>query len=239
MIVVAPSILAADPARLGEEARRAEKAGADWLHVDIMDGHFVPNLTFGPGVVAGLKRRLRLPLDVHLMMDNPEALLTPFLKAGADVLTVHVELGRKVEGLLWKIRSLGAKAGLAINPPTAVEQVKPYLKLIDLLLVMTVNPGYGGQPFMPETLPKIIQAARWRAEAGLGFRIEVDGGINEKTLPECVRAGADTIVSGTSLFGSRSLPRAIRRFRKLAAEAAAQLARPGAASAAAGARRTD
>jgi ribulose-phosphate 3-epimerase len=213
-MIIAPSLLAADCGRLAAEARRAERASADWLHVDIMDGHFVPNLSFGPALVQALRPLTRLPLDVHLMCSRPEILLEPFAKAGANYISVHVELGDRVAPLLWKTKSLGAKAGLVINPPTAIANVFPFLKQVDLLLVMTVNPGFGGQAFIEETLPKIQQVAAWRREKGLSFRIEVDGGINFATATECALAGADTFVSGTTLFGSRNMRAAIRKLRR-------------------------
>jgi len=215
MMIIAPSLLAADFGRFAAETKRAERAGADWLHLDIMDGHFVPNISFGPEVVNTLRPLTRLPLDVHLMCSRPEILLEPFAKAGANTITVHVELGDKVTPLLWKIRSLGRKVGLAVNPPTAIANVWPYLKQIDLLLVMTVNPGFGGQAFIEETVPKIQQAAAWRKERGFHYRLEVDGGINFETAAECARAGADTFVSGTTLFGSRSLTAAVRKMRRI------------------------
>lgn len=215
-MIIAPSLLAANPGRLEAEAIRATKAGADWLHVDIMDGHFVPNLTFGPAIVKAVRCVTRLPLDVHLMCSRPETLLEAFRDAGASVLTVHVELADRVTPLLWRARALGVKVGLAVNPPTPIAAVRPHLKSIDLLLVMTVNPGFGGQAFIEETVPKIQQAEAWRREQGLGFRIEVDGGINFDTVGECGRAGADTIVSGTTLFAAPSLRRAVARMRALA-----------------------
>jgi ribulose-phosphate 3-epimerase len=221
-MIIAPSLLAADPGRLAAEAARATRAGADWLHVDIMDGHFVPNLTFGPAIVRAVRAATRLPLDVHLMCSRPEILLEPFREAGATGLTVHVELGHRVAHLLWKIRALGARVGLAVNPPTPIAAARPFLKSVDLLLVMTVNPGFGGQEFIAETVPKIQQARAWRRELKLDYRIEVDGGINFQTVAECARAGADTFVSGTTLFQARNLRRAIERLRALAHRAAAE-----------------
>ena len=215
-MIIAPSLLAANFACFGKEAQRATDAGADWLHMDIMDGHFVPNISFGPEAVRVLRPLTKLPLDVHLMCSHPEILLEPFVKNGADRITIHVELGEQVTALIWKIRSLGKKVGLAINPGTPMSALEPFLDKVDLILIMTVNPGFGGQPFITETLPKIQQAYAWRAERKLTYHIQVDGGINFQTTAECAHAGADAFVSGTGLFGQPSLTRAITKMRRIA-----------------------
>ncbi len=219
-MIIAPSLLAANFAQLKKETVRVQRSGADWLHLDVMDGQFVPNISFGPAVVKAVRPFTNLMFDVHLMCGQPEVLLEPFVKAGADRLTVHVELDTQVIPLIWKIRSLGREVGLAINPPTAMQAVEPYLHQIDSLLVMTVNPGFGGQEFITETLPKIQQAAAWRREKNLRYHIVVDGGINFKTAAECAHAGADVFVAGTGLFGQKSLKGAVKKMRHLTEKAA-------------------
>ncbi len=198
--IIAPSILSADFLHLGEQLSACEQAGADWIHVDVMDGHFVPNLTMGPFIVEHIRRGTSLPIDVHLMIKNPENLLEAFAKAGASHLTVHVETCPEIVGTMKTIRSLGCKAGVTLNPPTPANALVHALPYADLVLVMTVHPGYSGQSFMPEVLPKLAEIRRMLDESGSSADLEVDGGISATTLPEVRSAGATAFVAATAIF---------------------------------------
>ncbi len=200
LIKIAPSILAADFANLGAAVRAAEQGGADCIHVDVMDGHFVPNLTIGPGVVAALHRATSLPLDVHLMIEAPERYLADFARAGASLLTVHVETCPHLHRTLQLIRELGVKPGVTLNPATPLETVYETLPFVTQVLVMTVNPGFGGQNYIPTMTDKIVRLAAMIAGRAPGVEIEVDGGIDEMTAPQVVRAGAQVLVAGTAVF---------------------------------------
>jgi len=217
LIKVAPSILSADFAHLADAVAEAEAAGADYIHVDVMDGQFVPNLTVGPPVVAAIRRVTRLPLDVHLMMVQPERYLRAFADAGASILTVQVEACPHLHRVLQNIRALGMRAGVALNPATPPVMISQVLTDLDLVLVMTVNPGFGGQVFIPTMVPKIAEVRRMLDEAGSPAELEVDGGINPETAPLAVRAGARVLVAGEAIYGARiGVEAAIRALRESA-----------------------
>jgi ribulose-phosphate 3-epimerase len=214
-IIVAPSILAADFSKLAAEVRATEKAGADWIHCDIMDGHFVDNISFGPAIVDLVRKQTNLPLDVHLMIEHPDHYVPRFVEAGANSITVHVEPEAKhdVAKTLRQIRENGCRAGLSLNPATPFELVEPFLDKIDILLVMTVHPGFGGQSFRAEQMEKVKGASQWNKSRKDKIDIEVDGGINAETAPLSLQNGANVLVAGTSIFRAKDYAEAIRELR--------------------------
>ena len=210
---VAPSLLAADFARLGEEVRAIEAAGADWLHLDIMDGHFVPNISFGPGLVKALRKHSSLPFDVHLMIAPADPYLAAFAEAGADWISLHPEAGPHLHRSLQTIRALGKKAGVVLNPATPVVAVETVLDLCDLVLVMSVNPGFGGQSFIRSQLAKIAALRAMIDASGREVALQVDGGVTAETARDCIAAGADVLVAGTAVFGAKDYRAAIAAVR--------------------------
>ncbi|MBI4458493.1 MAG: ribulose-phosphate 3-epimerase [Acidobacteria bacterium] len=219
MVEILPSILSADMARLAEEIETVKAGGAAMIHVDVMDGHFVPNITIGPPVVKSLRRATDLLLDVHLMIENPDSFVPDFIRAGADQVSVHQEAAVHLDRTLNLIRTSGAQAGVAINPATPVESLSAVLESVDFVLVMSVNPGFGGQSFIPYTLKKVQYLDQLRRERGLDFQIEVDGGVNADNIAEVVRSGADWVVAGSSVFHSKGPRAAVEQLRRLATEA--------------------
>jgi ribulose-phosphate 3-epimerase len=222
LIELAPSILSADFARLGEDVRAAAAGGATLLHVDVMDGHFVPNLTIGPPVVASLRKVTELPLDVHLMIEQPDKYIGAFVEAGADWVSVHQEACTHLHRSLDLIRSKGAQAGVVLNPGTPVETLTEVVDMADYVLIMSVNPGFGGQKFIPGTLAKLKKLVALRAARGLNFRIEVDGGVTLETVGDVVRAGAEVLVAGNAVFGKGNAKQNVEKLLAAAREATLQ-----------------
>lgn len=214
MIRIAPSILAADFTRLREQIAQAEAGGADWFHLDVMDGRFVPNLTFGPMIVSAVRKLTKLPLDAHLMMVEPEKYLEQFRHAGADHIIIHQEACIHLHRTIARIKELGAKAGVAINPATPCSTLTDILPDLDIILIMSVNPGFGGQRFIPGTLRKVAEARSMASSLGQDIRIEVDGGIDTVTAPKVVKSGADVLIAGTSVFGTDNVELAVRRLQQ-------------------------
>jgi ribulose-phosphate 3-epimerase len=212
-VKIAPSILSADFARLGEEVRAIEAAGADYVHVDVMDGRFVPNITVGPVVVEAVRQSTHLPLDVHLMIVEPEKYLQDFAKAGANFLTVHVEVAPHLHRVLQQIRDLGARPSVVLNPSTPLSSIEDVIADVEMILLMSVNPGFGGQSFIPHTVDKVRRLRRMLESNGLSTDIEVDGGINPQTARQVVEAGANVLVAGTAVFGSKDYRSAIAALR--------------------------
>jgi ribulose-phosphate 3-epimerase len=202
MKLIAPSILSADFTRLGDEIRAIEAAGADWVHVDVMDGHFVPNITMGPLIVAAVRRSTRLPIDVHLMIENPERYIQDFVKAGADLISVHIETGYHLNRTLEMIRSMGARPGVVLNPATPLNGMEWVLEYVDFVLLMSVNPGFGGQSFIPNTLEKTRRLKQMIVDVNPSVLIQIDGGVNLSTIGDISDAGADVFVAGSAVFGS-------------------------------------
>jgi ribulose-phosphate 3-epimerase len=221
MIEIVPSILSADFARLADDIARVERGGAKMLHLDVMDGHFVPNLTIGPPVVESIRKATKLHLDVHLMIENPERFVTAFVEAGANSVSVHYEAARHLDGVLGMIRKSGALAGVVLNPATPVSVLEEVAEVADYVLLMSVNPGFGGQKLIPYVLEKVRKLDSLRREKKLALPIEIDGGVHKENLAEVVRAGCDWIVTGSAIFHSQDPEATVREMREIAAQAAA------------------
>jgi ribulose-phosphate 3-epimerase len=217
--LIAPSILSADFARLGDEIEAIEKGGADWVHVDVMDGHFVPNITIGPPVVASVRKITKLPLDVHLMIEDPDTYIIPFAEAGADIITVHSEAATHLHRSIQFIKDQGCKAGVSLNPATPLSALDYVLSELDIVLIMSVNPGFGGQKFIPGVLPKIQRLRELILERGTEAEIEVDGGMNSNTISEAATAGANIFVAGNAVFTTEDYGKTIGELRSLAESA--------------------
>ena len=213
MVKIAPSILSADFSKLGEEIKDVEKGGADYIHVDVMDGHFVPNITIGPLIVEAIRPITKLPLDVHLMIEDPDRYIETFANAGADYITVHVEACRHLHRTLHLIKSLGVKAGVVLNPATPVNTIQHVIKDVDMVLLMSVNPGFGGQSFIDEVLPKIREVKSMAEQYNPGLEIEIDGGVNEETAKLCIEAGANVLVAGSAIYNKADRKAAIEAIR--------------------------
>ncbi|MBP3908177.1 MAG: ribulose-phosphate 3-epimerase [Turicibacter sp.] len=213
MLKIAPSILAADFSKLAEEVKCVDSLGADYIHIDVMDGHFVPNITLGPGIVKCLRPHTELPFDVHLMIENPDQYIKDFKEAGADIITVHVEACRHLHRTLQLIKQYEMQCGVVLNPHTPLEMIKHVLQEVDWILIMSVNPGFGGQTFIPDSLNKIATLNQWRQEQNLSYVIEVDGGVNEETARLCEEAGADVVVAGSAVFNAADRQLAIQKIK--------------------------
>lgn len=213
MLKIAPSILAADFSKLAEEVKCVDSLGADYIHIDVMDGHFVPNITLGPGIVKYLRPHTELPFDVHLMIENPDQYIKDFKEAGADIITVHVEACRHLHRTLQLIKQYEMQCGVVLNPHTPLEMIKHVLQEVDWILIMSVNPGFGGQTFIPDSLNKIATLNQWRQEQNLSYVIEVDGGVNEETARLCEEAGADVVVAGSAVFNAVDRQLAIQKIK--------------------------